>query len=51
MMLTEEIVVLAETCPGATSSNVRPTGTDGPAVYSRYPQRTAQATALFRKCN
>ena len=28
MMLTEETEILAEACPGATSSNMRPTGTD-----------------------
>jgi hypothetical protein len=28
MMLPEETEVLAETCPGATSSNMRPTRTD-----------------------
>jgi len=28
MMLTEETEVLAETCPGATSFNMRPTGTN-----------------------
>jgi len=40
MMLTEETEVLAESCPGATYSNVRPTGTDVPTCYNRYPQRT-----------